>query len=104
MFTAEQLTQRAAEFLPGHLGVVVTHASAEELRCELAVKKFLMAPSGYMHAGTVVTLADTAAGFGCLEKTSEPGRAIPASEPSIPRLTGVHPRRPSWPPLPRSRS
>ena len=25
-----------------------------------------MAPNGYLHAGTVATLADTSAGYGCL--------------------------------------
>jgi len=30
------------------------------------VRKALMAPNGYLHAGTVVTLADTSAGYGCV--------------------------------------
>jgi uncharacterized protein (TIGR00369 family) len=33
---------------------------------ELAVKKVHMAPNGFLHAGTVVTLADTSCGYGCI--------------------------------------
>jgi uncharacterized protein (TIGR00369 family) len=36
------------------------------LRAELAIRSFLIAPNGYLHAGTVVTLADTASGYGCI--------------------------------------
>src|SRR5450631_782606 len=37
------------------------------MRAEAAVKETLMAPNGYLHAGTVVTLADTCAGYGCIQ-------------------------------------
>ena len=40
--------------------------SASEVRSELAVQKFLMAPNGFLHAGTIVTLADTSCGYGCV--------------------------------------
>jgi 1,4-dihydroxy-2-naphthoyl-CoA hydrolase len=32
----------------------------------LAVVESVMAPNGYLHAGTVVTLADTLSGYGCV--------------------------------------
>ena len=66
MLTPEHFNQRGVDHLPGHLGLVVTHVSAAELRIELAVKKSLMAPNGFLHAGSVVTLADTSAGYGCV--------------------------------------
>ena len=34
-------------------------------RAELPVKQELRAPNGYLHAGSVVTFADTCSGFGC---------------------------------------
>ena len=49
--------------LPAHLGIEVMEASRERFILELDVKRHHMAPNGFMHAGTVVTLADTAAGF-----------------------------------------
>ncbi len=60
-----------AEFLPGHLGIVITHVGASEVRSALPVKKSLMAPNGFLHAGTVVTLADTSAGYGCVANLPE---------------------------------
>jgi 1,4-dihydroxy-2-naphthoyl-CoA hydrolase len=64
--TAEELNQRGAENLPGHLGIVITHVGPSEVRSELPVRKALMAPNGFLHAGSVVTLADTSAGYGCV--------------------------------------
>jgi 1,4-dihydroxy-2-naphthoyl-CoA hydrolase len=66
MVTLEQLNKIGIGKLPGHLGIVITHADQSELRAELAVKEAHMAPNGYLHAGTVVTLADTCAGYGCI--------------------------------------
>jgi uncharacterized protein (TIGR00369 family) len=66
MLTPEQFNLRGTDFLPGHLGIVIEHVDATEVRAALQVRKALMAPNGYLHAGTVVTLADTSAGYGCL--------------------------------------
>ena len=52
--------------LPGHLGIVITHADQTDLRAELWITEVHMAPNGFLHAGTVVTLADTCAGYGCI--------------------------------------
>ena len=65
MVTIEQLNQRSVGHLPGHLGIVFTHVDASEIRSELTIRKALMAPNGFLHAGSVVTLADTTAGYGC---------------------------------------
>jgi 1,4-dihydroxy-2-naphthoyl-CoA hydrolase len=64
--TPERFNERGAGKLPGHLGIVITHATASEVRAEMAVVPSLMAPNGYLHAGSVVTLADTCAGYGCV--------------------------------------
>ena len=50
---------RGADYLPGLLGIVFTDARVGSTRAELAVKKCHMAPNGFLHAGTVVTMADT---------------------------------------------
>lgn len=55
-----------AAHLPDLLGVKVLHSESGLVRAELAVRQSLMAPNGYLHAGTLVTLADTSAGWGCL--------------------------------------
>lgn len=66
MLTPQHFNERSLGHLPGHLGIVVTHVAAAELRSELPVQQVLMAPNGFLHAGSVVTLADTSAGYGCV--------------------------------------
>ncbi len=65
MPTPAELNQRGTRNLPGHLGIVITEASPTAIRAELKVQDFLMAPNGFLHAGSVVTLADTSCGYGC---------------------------------------
>ena len=38
---------------------------------QLPIRPELLAPNNYLHAGAVVTLADTAAGYGCLAHLPE---------------------------------
>ena len=66
MLTPHQFNQRGVENLTGHLGIVITFVGPKEVRSELPVRKELMAPNGFLHAGSVVTLADTSAGYGCI--------------------------------------
>jgi uncharacterized protein (TIGR00369 family) len=65
MITIEQLNQRGVGKLPGLIGIVFTHVGDREIRSELTIRPELLAPNGYLHAGTVITLADTSAGYGC---------------------------------------
>jgi 1,4-dihydroxy-2-naphthoyl-CoA hydrolase len=52
---------------PGMLGIEFLEPDDEgSLRARLTVEEKHMAPNGYLHAGTVVGFADSAAGYGCL--------------------------------------
>jgi 1,4-dihydroxy-2-naphthoyl-CoA hydrolase len=62
----EQFNERGREYLPGVLGIVFTMVEPSEVRSELSVRKELMAPNGFLHAATVVALADTSCGYGCV--------------------------------------
>ena len=66
MRTPEQFNTLAASCLPGHLGLLITHIGEGEVRSEMPVGPALMAPNGFLHAGSIVTLADTSAGCGCM--------------------------------------
>jgi 1,4-dihydroxy-2-naphthoyl-CoA hydrolase len=72
MVTIESLNSIGVGKLPGHLGIVITRADKSEVIAELVITQSLLAPNGYLHAGTVVTIADTCAGYGCLA-TLPPG-------------------------------
>ena len=71
MLTPDQFNQRGTGYLPGHLGVVITQLGQREQRSELRITKSLMAPNGLLHAGSVITLADTSAGYGCAANLPE---------------------------------
>ena len=66
MLTSDQLTEFGTSSLPGLLGIVILHASLEEIHAELPVRPGVMAPNGYLHAGSIVSLADTCSGYGCI--------------------------------------
>jgi uncharacterized protein (TIGR00369 family) len=65
------LTGRGQGCLPGHLGIVVLEASPGRLRAAFEIGPHHMAPNGYLHAGAIVTLADTSAGYACMESLPE---------------------------------
>jgi uncharacterized protein (TIGR00369 family) len=71
VITLEQLNRRGVGFLPGLLGIVVTSFGRGEMCAELHVTPRLIAPNGYLHAGTIVALADTASGYGCVASLPE---------------------------------
>jgi uncharacterized protein (TIGR00369 family) len=50
---------------PGYVGLVVLEADADHAVAILNVRPEHLAPNGFIHAGCLVTLADTACGYGC---------------------------------------
>ena len=71
LLTAEEWNRAGAEHLPGYLGVTMVKVEPQEVIARVAVRKALMAPNGYLHAGTVVTLADTCCGYGTVRSLPE---------------------------------
>lgn len=64
--TVELLNERGKGRLPGLFGFRVVVIEEGLLVAELDVRPELLAPNGFLHAATVVALADTACGYGCL--------------------------------------
>lgn len=60
------LNSRSAGGLPELLGIEVTEVGQGFLLAQLPFHPKLMAPNGFLHAASVVALADTACGYGCL--------------------------------------
>jgi 1,4-dihydroxy-2-naphthoyl-CoA hydrolase len=52
--------------LPGLLGIQIDEIEEGHVRMQLPLRPELLAPNGYLHAGTVVALADSACGYGCI--------------------------------------
>ena len=66
MDVLEQFNKRGAGKLPGHMGIVFTAAGPDEVVGQITITELHLAPNGYLHAGTIVTLADTSCGYGCV--------------------------------------
>lgn len=71
MLSPEYFNDSAKDYLPGYLGIVVTEVGDGSLSAELLIRKQLMAPNGFLHAGSVVTLADSCCGLGCVANLPE---------------------------------
>jgi 1,4-dihydroxy-2-naphthoyl-CoA hydrolase len=65
MSVASEYQDRGVGKLPGHLGIEVLEVEPGRTVMRLPIRAELLAPNGYLHAASVVGLADTAAGYGC---------------------------------------
>ena len=63
---AEQFNRNPEHGLARHLGIVAQELRHGYARMRLTVGPHVMAGNGYLHAGSVVTLADTCSGLGCM--------------------------------------
>src|SRR5687767_593918 len=61
--TADELNALLPGTLPGLLGLTITGHEPGRLEARLDLRPDLLAPNGYLHAATVVALADTACGL-----------------------------------------
>jgi uncharacterized protein (TIGR00369 family) len=57
--------------LPGMFGLELLSIEHGAVEARLDVKPEFLAPNGFLHAGTVVTLADSACGMGCIASLPE---------------------------------
>lgn len=65
-FNLDNFNARSKGKLPDHMGIRFTSIQEGELQAEIEIQPFHLAPNGFLHAGSVVTLADTACGYGCI--------------------------------------
>ena len=64
MSILETLNERGMGTLPGLIGLTILDAKEGRISSRLDLREELMAPNGYLHAATVVALADTSCGYG----------------------------------------
>src|SRR3954452_1352925 len=64
MSLQEDLNERGAGTLPGLIGIEILEVEKGRLKSRLDLRDELMAPNGYLHAATIVALADTSCGYG----------------------------------------
>ncbi len=62
--TADELNARSAATLPGLIGIQIVDSRPGVVESRLDVRRDLLAPNGFLHAATVIALADTSCGYG----------------------------------------
>lgn len=61
--TVDGLNARGPGHLPGMFGIEILAIEPGKLRAYLTIRPEMLAPNGFLHAATVIALADTAAGY-----------------------------------------
>jgi uncharacterized protein (TIGR00369 family) len=55
-----------AGHLPGLVGLTILSVRPEGFESRLEVRKDLLAPNGFLHAASIIALADTSCGYACV--------------------------------------
>lgn len=63
--TATDFEELGRDLLPGVLGIEFDSVEPGSVSSRLAVERRHMAPNGFLHAASVIALADTSCGYGC---------------------------------------
>ena len=74
------LNAAGAAVLPGYLGVEIDEAESGRVTSHMDVRQHHMAPHGYLHAASVIALADTSCGYGCMLSLPEGGTGFTTIE------------------------
>ena len=67
----DELNRRSEGALPGLIGLEIVGADEGSISSRLELREELLAPNGYLHAATVVALADTSCGYGAFVSLPE---------------------------------
>lgn len=72
-YTQKDFSKFGDDCFPGFVGIEVVEVTKNFGKARMEVKKLHFAPNGYLHAGSIVTLADTIAGYACLYNLPDKG-------------------------------
>jgi len=64
--TPEVFNGRSIGHLPGLIGLSIVSVRPEGVESRLEVRREVLAPNGFLHAASVIALADTSCGYGCV--------------------------------------
>ena len=70
-FSVEHFRNRGDRTLPGLLGITIVSLQEGMIEMELPLREAVLAPNGFLHAASIVGLADTASGYGCVAHLPE---------------------------------
>src|SRR3954464_8086012 len=78
--TPEVMNQRGVGYFPRLVGIEVVSIGAEGVAGRLPVRPELLAANGYLHAASVIALADTMAGYGTIANLPEGAKTFTTIE------------------------
>ena len=78
--TREHFNRFGENHLPGLMGVEILTISREAVESRMAVRREVMAPNGFLHAASVIALADTSCGYGCVATLPEGAKGFTTVE------------------------
>ncbi len=78
--TLAQLNERGHECLPDLFGIQFLELEWGRLTSSLQIQPQFLAPNGYLHAATLIALADTACGYGCISHLPENANSFTTAE------------------------
>jgi 1,4-dihydroxy-2-naphthoyl-CoA hydrolase len=78
--TREHFNSFGKGHLPGLVGVEIVTVTREAVESRMAVRREVMAPNGFLHAASVIALADTSCGYGCLASLPEGAKGFTTVE------------------------
>ncbi len=64
--SVSKLHERQRGTLSELLGFDIVSASPQEIKAGFDIKSHHLAPNGYLHAASIIMLADTSCGYGCM--------------------------------------
>jgi 1,4-dihydroxy-2-naphthoyl-CoA hydrolase len=79
-FPIKTFNQQAAEYLPGYLGIEITSSSESTAAGRMSIKKLHLAPHDFLHAASIVALADTTCGYATLAHLPEGAKSFTTIE------------------------
>ena len=78
--TISELNARGSEYLPGYLGIEITTLAQNTLTSRMPVRKLHFAPNDFLHAASVVALADTTCGYATIAHLPEGAQSFTTIE------------------------
>ena len=78
--TREYFNRFGKGHLPEHVGVEIVTVSREAVESRMLVRPEVMAPNGFLHAASVIALADTSCGYGCVVTLPEGAKGFTTIE------------------------
>lgn len=74
------LNERGREYLPGYLGIEIVDLAENRLASRMRVQKLHIAPNEFLHAASVVALADTSCGYATIAHLPEGAQSFTTIE------------------------